>query len=169
MDACYKQSRDEMKGRFADDHYDPNIGGLYELERNDYQGRDFPRGYEGKLIKGLNFCVPRMNVMPDGIRVIFMRRHPEEIRQSYAAFFNKQLLNIDRVGQNMESIIERIENRKDVLSLDVFWYRDVVSEPLRHFELLQRSGWPVSAVRASETVDPQYCRFKLEDLTVGIV
>ena len=54
LDACYKQSREEMKNRYADEHYDPNIGGLYELERKDYQKPNFPRDYEGKLIKCLN-------------------------------------------------------------------------------------------------------------------
>jgi len=43
MNASYKQSRDEMKSRFADEFYDPNIGGLYELEREDYQKKTFQK------------------------------------------------------------------------------------------------------------------------------
>ena len=88
MDACYRQSRDEMKNRFADEHYDPNIGGLYELERGDYQKPDFPKGYEGKLIKALNQGIPKMAVMPE-IRAVFMRRDAEEIRQSYMPFLGR--------------------------------------------------------------------------------
>ena len=53
MDASYKQSRDVMKDHYADEYYNPNIGGLYELEKQDYQKWDFPRDYEGKLIKAL--------------------------------------------------------------------------------------------------------------------
>jgi len=63
LDAEYKQSRDEMKNRYSDKNYDPNIGGLYELERQDYMGLDFPNKYTGKLIKGLNNIIPNMCVM----------------------------------------------------------------------------------------------------------
>ena len=48
LEACYRQSREEMRLRFADEHYDPNVGGLYELEREDYREKGFPRKYEGK-------------------------------------------------------------------------------------------------------------------------
>ena len=168
MDACYKQSRDVMKNRFADEHYDPNIGGLYELERQDYREFGFPQKYEGKLIKALNNAVPRMAVMPHGIRVVFMRRDTEEIRQSYDAFFDQQLRNINHLDRNMEDIIERIRNRKDVLSLDVLWYRKVLESPLEHLKTLRMNAWPIDAKAAASVVDPTLCRFKLENLTVGI-
>jgi len=169
MEVCYKQSRDVMKNRFADELYDPNIGGLYELERKDYQEFGFPNKYKGKLIKALNHGVPHMAAMPEGIRVVFMRRNPEEIRQSYDAFFGQQLRNVDHLERNMEDVIERIKNRKDVKSLDIFWYRDVVEEPLKHFQRLKEHSWLIDPEKAAATVDPQYYRFKLENLTVGIV
>jgi hypothetical protein len=107
--------------------------------------------------------------MPDGIRVVFMRRDQEEIRQSYQAFFNKQLQNLEHLERNMADILERINNRKDVLSLHEFWYREVIAQPLAHFETLQDAGWPINPVRAAMTVDPKYCRFRRENLTVGVI
>ena len=169
MEACYRQSRDEMKSRYADEHYNPNDGGLYELEPQDYRRWGFPQSYEGKLIKALTMGVPRMAVMEHGIRVVFMRRDVEEIRQSYLAFFDHELQNIEHLERNMADIIQRIGNRKDVLSLDVFWYRQVVEQPLRHFELLESHGWPVDVAASVAVVDPQCCRFRLENLTVGII
>lgn len=169
MDAVYRQSRDVMKNRFADEQYDPNIGGLYELEKRDYRALDFPRGYEGKLIKALNLAIPRMNVMPDGIRVVFMRRDPEEIRQSYLAFFNRNLSNVEKLNQNMENVLACIRNRRDVLSLDIFWYRKVIEEPLRHFQSLMDHGWPVDPSLAAGVVDPQYCRYRIEGLELGVL
>lgn len=168
LDACYQQSRDVMKNRFADSHYDPNVGGLYELEKRDYKCLDFPRQFEGRLIKGLNMCVVTMNIMSD-IKVVFMRRDSEEIRQSYDAFFDKQLGAIGNLNKRMAGIIERIENRRDVSSLNVFWYRDVVDDPHTYFQILQRNGWPIDVIKAASVVDPHYCRFRLENLTVGIV
>ena len=118
MNTAYKQSRDIMKNRFADEHYNPNIGGLYELEMKDYKEFGFPCKYKGKTIKALNYAIPRMSVMPDGIRVIFMRRNSEEIRQSYDGFFGQQLQDIDNLDGIMKDIIKRIKNRRDVLSMD---------------------------------------------------
>ncbi len=169
ISASYRQSRDVMKNRFADDQYDPNIGGLFELQRQDYRKPNFPKGYEGKLIKALNMGVPRMDVMPDGIRVVFMKRDPEEIRQSYDAFFGKSLRDVDAIKKSMDSNIKRIQNRKDVKSLDVFWYRDVVKEPKKYFQILKDHGWPIDVVKCVAVVDPKYCRFKKEELTVGII
>ena len=54
MNAAYRISREKMREHYADEFYDPNIGGLYELERKDYQSFYFPRQFEGKLIKALN-------------------------------------------------------------------------------------------------------------------
>ena len=168
MDAEYRQSRDVMKNHFADEHYDPNVGGLYELEGKDYKAPDFPKQYDGKLIKGLNACIVRMAVMKNGIQVVFMRRDAEEIRQSFDAFFGRQLNSIDRINSQMELFIERILNRRDVKTCHVFWYREVVEQPLHHFKILADAGWPIDPQKASDVVDPKYCRFKLENLTVGV-
>jgi hypothetical protein len=169
MDACYRQSRDVMKNRHADEFYDPNIGGLYELAKRDYQMLGFPNRYEGRLIKALNQSIPRMAVMTNGIRVVFMRRHREEIRQSYAAFFGTQLQSMAHLDTIMENTVKKIENRKDVLSLDVFWYRDVIEHPLSHFKILRSHGWPIDIQKAISVIDPQYYRFRIENLTEGVM
>ncbi len=168
METAYKADRDKMKNHYADEHYDPNIGGLYELERQDYKNPDFPRSFEGKLIKALNIGVPRMAVMPNGIRVAFMRRDKEEVRQSYDAFFGQQL-KVDNLDERMEKIKEVILNRKDVISFNEFWFREVIDNPYKHFQILEDGGWPIDIDKCTDMVDPKYCRFKLENLTVGIL
>lgn len=168
LKAEYKQSRNEMKNHFADENYDPNIGGLYELERNDYMEFGFPEKYKGKLIKGLNLSIPRMAVMSNGIRVVFMMRDPEEIRQSYEGFFGTPLQNIDHYERNMKNIIKQIKNRKDVLSIHIFQYREVLENPLKHFQILKDDGWAINPEECIKVIDSKYCRFKKEILTEGI-
>ena len=168
METAYKADRDIMKNHYSDEHYDANIGGLYELERQDYKDPNFPRDYEGKLIKALNISVPRMAVMPNGIRVVFMRRDKEEIRQSYDAFFGQQL-RVDNLDERMEAIKEKILNRKDVISFNEFWFREAIDKPREHFQILKNDGWPIDVDKAVDMIDPKYCRFRLENLTVGIV
>lgn len=166
MNACYKQSRDIMKNHFADGQYDPNIGGLYELERRDYLEWGFPGKYKGKLIKCLWGGLIKMDVMPK-IKIVFMRRNPEEIRQSYLAFFGKNLENADKIDRNLDYAIRMMKNRKDV-DIDVFWYRDVVERPREHFQILKNHGWPIDVDKCVEIVNPKYCRYKIENLVIGI-
>ena len=96
MKAINKQSRDKMKNRYKDEHYDPNIGGLYELEINDYLKFDFPKKYKGKLIKMLWGGVANFAPM-SSVRIVFMLRDEEEIRQSFDAFFGRQITKIKNI------------------------------------------------------------------------
>jgi hypothetical protein len=171
LEAVYAPSREDMRKKYADSHYDPNEGGLYELEREQYQALDFPRAYDGKLIKCLNMGVVTMAVMPRGIQVVFMRRDAEEIRQSYDAFFGKQLgmMDVESFQKRMDMIIERIGNRNDVATCNSFWYRAVVDCPLEHFIGLAESGWPIDPYKAASVVNPELCRFRREELTEGVL
>ena len=171
LEAVYAPGRDDMRKKYADDQYDPNEGGLYELEREQYQAIDFPRAYDGKLIKCLNMGVVTMATMPDGIMCVFMRRDVEEIRQSYDAFFGKQLgmLDPDTFQRRMDLIYERIENRWDVESLTELWYRNVVEYPLLAFASMANQGWPIDPEKAAAVVKPELCRFRREELTEGVL
>ena len=109
-----------------------------------------------------------MLVMPEGIRVVFMRRDSEEIRQSFQAFFDKQIPLGPQFQKRMDEIVAMIRNRKDVLSCHEFNYRNVVDDPLAHFEILQADGWEIDPQKAAAVVDPEYCRFRREELDVGV-
>lgn len=171
LQAVYAASREDMRKKYADGDYDPNSGGLYELERSDYQAIDFPRAYDGKLIKCLNQGVVTMATMPKGMQVIFMRRDVEEIRQSYDAFFGKQLgmLEPETFQRRMDLTVEKIRNRRDIITCSEIWYRDVIEDPLYWFIRLNMLGWPIDTELAAAVVDPELCRYKLEDLEVGVL
>lgn len=171
LEAVYAPSREDMRRKYSDSDYDPNEGGLYELEREQYQAIDFPRAYDGKLIKCLNMGVVTMATMPYGIMCVFMRRDVEEIRQSYDAFFGKQLgmLDPETFQRRMDLIVERIENRWDVTSLTQLWFRQVVDNPMMYFRQLAEEGWPIDPVKAAAVVNPELCRYKVEELEVGVL
>lgn len=168
MTACYRQSRDEMKARFADAHYDPNVGGLYELERTDYLKPDFPRGYEGKLIKALRMGPARMAVMPGGSRVLFMRRDAEEIRQSCMAFFGSADWTVEGIESQVRQSLEAIRNRRDTEVMEVP-YRSVVEHSAEWFARIRDFGFPIDAEKAAAVVSDQHLRYRRENLEVGIV
>ncbi len=168
IETVYAKNRDEIKDVFADKNYNPNDGGLYELERTDYLSANFPRKFKGKLIKALLGALDRMRVMPK-IKIIVMKRNPEEIRQSYFAFFGQKLPVTDKQLEEMyKETIMSLANRKDT-EYKEFWYRDVVKEPLKYFQELKEWGWPIDPQKSAQIVDPSLLRYKLESLEVGIV
>lgn len=170
LDAVYNPVRDKMNKQFGDDKYVPNPGGFYELTAADFKDRMFPTKYKGKLIKILYAGLPRCCV--GNYQVVFMLRDPEEIRQSFEAFFENgdhtHFRNrIKTYHEDMEEAIARLRNRKDT-TVTVLHYRDVVNDPFWAFSLLKESGWPIDVDKAAAVVDPSQCRFKLEELEIGI-
>lgn len=168
MEACYRASREEMRLHFADQHYDPNVGGLYELERNDYLAPDFPHGYEGKLVKVLRMGVAQMNVSPSGVRVLFMRRDPEEIRQSYMAFFGRTDMTTDNIEAMVTRSLAMARNRRDTDVMEVP-FRGVVDDPLAWFERIKAFGFAINVSAAAAVVRPDLLRYRREELEIGIV
>lgn len=162
----YNKARDRMNRQYGDKHYQPNKDGFYELSRQEYRQFGFPRMYQGKLLKCMYGGLWQMVV--GDYKVVFMMRDPEEIRQSFEAFFSRPLPPMfKRYKEVMGDTIEMLKNRKDT-QVDIFEYREVISDPLRHFKLLKAHGWPIDIIRAAKIVDPKKIRFKKENLTIGI-
>lgn len=168
MDAIAREGRDQMRLQHTDEFYDPNEGGLYEIESKDAKDPNFPAQFKGKLIKVLNAGTTHLDVM-QRIKVVYMRRDYEEVRQSYQAFFDSAFGgNEEKYLENVERNIRLLGNRKDV-DLIVLWYRDVVQNPTKAFTLLKKGGWPIDIQKAVAVVRPELCRFRHEELEVGII
>lgn len=168
MQVAYRASREEMRLHYADSHYDPNVGGLYELERADYLKPDFPCGYEGKVVKVLRMGVAQMGVVPSGIRVLFMRRDTEEIRQSYMAFFGRADVTTDQIDAVVSRSLTLAKNRRDTLVMEVP-FRGVVESPAAWFGRICDFGFGIDVAKAAAIVDENLLRYRYEDLEVGIV
>lgn len=165
--ARYDKSRRQMKEEYGDEHYDPNEGGFFELSRQEYQKRKFPRGYEGCLIKCLRDGVVdkpfNFQVMYEGVRLVFMRRDFDEIRRSWRAFFGTKYPyeeTAEEHQQKMLEILERVQNREDFLSVDVFRYPKLVDDPLRYFKILESHNWPINPYESAKVVNPDLYRHR---------
>ena len=166
LSPAFNPERDRMNEVFGDEHYQPNPNGFYELSRKEYQETGFPRGYEGKLIKILFGGINR--IVAGNYKIIFMRRDFEEIRQSYEGFFGNVLqITENELIAKIEDAIGILKQRRDVDITEV-WYRDVIEDPLKVFTFLKGRGWPIDPEKAAEVVNPELCRFRLENLEVGI-
>jgi len=173
MEPAFNAKRDEMNEKYGDENYQPNPAGFYELNRKEYKQKDFPLMYKGKLVKCLFGGLGRFPVAK--YQIVFMMRNPEEIRQSFDAFFEsipitqrqQVTLFLQNYDEVMEDVIAHLKNRRDT-HLIVLNYRDVVKNPLEKFEHLFRCGWPINPIKAAQSVDPKLCRFRIENLTIGI-
>lgn len=167
MAAAWSSERDGVAHAHADGMYHPNRSGLYEVPLREYTDADFPLKYQGKLIKVMSWGLDGLAVNPQGYRVVLMQRDPEEIRQSYEAFFSQPLRMpwLEQYAERMERAVKMLRNRNDVLSIDVLQYRELVANPLTELALLD---WPIDVRAAAAVIDPKQCRFKRELLTVGI-
>lgn len=159
--------RDGLRKNFKDKYYDPNKCGLYELTDNDYRDFRFPMMYEGKVIKCMWYYLP--NLIAGNYKVVFMMRNPEEVRQSYMAFFNQSNLgSLENFKERMKIAINRLKVRNDI-EVIVFQYREVVENPNKHFQILKDNGWEIDIKKASSVIDPKLCRYKIEELEIGVV
>lgn len=167
LDGLYDPSRNVMNKTFGDHTYMPNSGGFFEPSKKQLSEIGFPRNYDGKLMKVLHGGITKL--APMDYKVVLMRRDPEEIRQSYEAFFqsNGKHPIFDKVTELIDLVEEHINNRKD-MSLTVLHYRDVVADPLSAFCQLSEDGWPIDVPKAASIVDPEQCRFRLEKMVVGL-
>ena len=170
MPAAWSEHRNELAAAHADDKYHPNRGGLYEINLKEYGGLRFPLDYQGKLIKVMLWGLDSLAVNPEGYRVIIMRRDPEEIRQSYEAFFQgSKCPPLKEYTERIERARAMLENRRDVQSVSVVSYREhLVAKPEQTMIGLRGSGWPIDPLESAAVIDPEQYRFRLERLTVGI-
>lgn len=166
LTSAYNPVRDELNKIYGDRHYQPNPGGFYELTKDDYFSEDFPKKYEGKLVKLLGRGLIKLPTWE--YKIVFMLRPCEEIRQSYEAFFScpaPRMLIVYK--QIMQKIIKQAKARKDI-DIITLSYPDVVANPESAFKRLVTKDWPINVAKATEIVDPILYRFRSKRLTRGI-
>lgn len=161
LDPEYNRMSDLMNNTSPMD-YIPNPNGFYQ-----FTGKVdslFYDRYNGKVLK----CyIKNLLKLPEGeYKLLILRRKPEEIRASMAKWTPFQSWGMDEVltyfdDMYFNALIEKLSERKDIeiISLN---YADIVKDPQTEFQKLVDAGWPINAKAASEMVDPELHRFKLE-------
>jgi hypothetical protein len=143
--------------------YNPNPHGFYELSLEDQRHPWFPTRHWGKLIKVL--YVPLVGLAPGQYRVVFMMRHPHEIRDSYRALGEATAQqpigweNDDQYTALMQRFMAAASMRADMDVLEV-WYADVIADPARAFARIRDFGFPIDVDAAARAVDPALYRHR---------
>ena len=169
MIAEWSEKRNQMADIYSDEYYKPNPNGLYEIPLSEYTEKNFPLKYQDKLIKVMIWGLHTLSVNPAGYKIIIMRRDPEEIRQSYEAFFNKKCPDLSEYHEKIQLIKTILDNRKDVYNAIIVDYIDLINNPKEIFNNLKiNSQWDFDVDKASTIINPAEYRFRKELLTIGI-
>lgn len=156
LEAVWDKEHEGELDKWKTKEYDPNPHGYYELSVDIYNDREFPKQYEGKLVKILSGHVPKIAV--GNYKIVFMLRDPKEIEISLIKMMRQvPAIDIKRYDEEMERAINAIKNRRDC-ELTVFHYKDVVKEPFPYFNRLVHRGWPIDPWAAAAKVDPKLYR-----------
>lgn len=160
MEVARSRDRDRrMNDRWGEadspNPYVPNDE-YYELDSEDYRKPDFPKPYEGKLIKCLWGGITRLPV--GEYRVVFMRRPRAEIQTSLIAFFGHSMPVVDApdFDQLMDRIVSILRDRRSFRTVDEVWYGDVLADPVSVFRSLD---WPIDPVKAASVPERSKARF----------
>ncbi len=104
--------------------------------------------------------------------VIYMRRTPSEIKESYEKAFPNDLFEKhfrdwpNHYWALMEPIKHLMEMRPDVNIVEL-WYGDVIKNPQKEFSKLVASGMEFDLMKACDTVDPTQHRIRHGNLHNG--
>jgi hypothetical protein len=163
LETSYNPDRDKLLGQCGDEFYSMNPDSLMEIALHEYRQPGFPLQYEAKLIKVMQWGL--VGLEPHAYRVVFMRRDPEEIRQSYEAAMGVKLGRgfQARYEKDTAHALRLVYNRRDV-AVHECRYADVVADPLPIF---QRLGWPIDCAAAAAVISPDRYRFQRSKLQEG--
>lgn len=138
-------------------HPETNQGGYFEPTLEEMRDLHFPSAADGMVVK---FHAPWriLGCMEPGYRyrVIIMRRDPREIVASLARFNNGllttgDLATFNRYYEYIDKAVSLVHNRRDVESVTIADYDDVLTDPLAFFQGL---GWPIDTQKAASEVKP---------------
>jgi hypothetical protein len=162
LEAAYTPAWDSMAS--APNGYAQNPHGFYELSVGEQRHPWFPMLHWGKLIKVQ--YVQLVGLAPGRYRVVFMMRHPREIRMSYQALGEataRQRLdwsNEDDYRPLMKRFMAAAAIRADMQLLEV-WYSHVLADPLRSFVTIRDFGFPIDPRLAATAIDPALYRHRV--------
>jgi len=152
-----------MKVVLSDGTYIANEEFL-EVALGEYNEINFPLQYDGKLITVFHWGIGKL--ASHKYRIVFMLREYEEINESWNRMKNdlvKIPLTKGQYYQRMSETLKIMHERPDIDYL-IFLYEEVVKNPLKHFEILKAKRWPIDPYKASEIVNDELHRVKMEEV-----
>lgn len=123
-----------------------------------FETPEFPRQYEGQLLKCLMAGMHPLWPLEGGYRVVQLWRDPRVIRKSWEmagdAFPPPPGWLPDGYMVRMAACSAMLKNRRDVISHHDLWFPDVLDDPVGVFQMLKDDGWPIDVEKAAAVVDP---------------
>ena len=161
LDGVYSEQRQHITDKIPEGEYNPNPNGFYECVSVNPQ---IMEASDGKVIKVFGKeLVGMQHVFDNGLRVVYMTRPFDDVIASLRLLGGKKPKakpidqdRIDKFAEDQAAIVKLLNNRKDIKSLTVLSFYDVVEYPRTHFEILAEGGWPIDPDKCAAAVNPNY-------------
>lgn len=145
-----------------DGEYLVQPGDLYECTEAERRQPNWPRQHDGKVVKVVTPWLGQLAV--HDYVVVFMRRDPEEIRQSVQGAFRARV-SADYLDRVVAEALLTFRNRKDVRVVREVWYRELLNDPIKALRALDLG---LDLAEAAGAIDPACYRFRREHLLEGV-
>lgn len=166
----WKEQQKESRRRKQEnpDWYDPNPNGYFELTNGVPRRPEFPRMFEGQLIKVLYRFLPAL-ASGGKYKIVWMLRDPVEIKASFdrmngnnggIAIRNPGWKTPEEYYNLKKNFMALVDQRPDMEFIQV-WYNDVIADPKAVFERIA-TFLPIDPAKAAATVDPALYRNRAE-------
>jgi len=168
----WSRERDHaMNTKHGDKEFKPNES-YREVPLWEYDQPNFPKKYDGGLIKVMSWGLHKICDMPH--RIIFMMRDPMKIADSYERSFGEPLCEtIDGICAPVEDledygfdswskiycsrvkqIVRQARSRKGCLSITPINYNKLLLNPNKYLKKIQNNGWPIDEM-AERVINPE--------------
>jgi len=134
-----------------------NPGGYWEPDPQEKYELDWPLKAKNHAIKILAPWRWLPVMTRHEYRILIMWRNPKEIEKSIKKINKGVVPAKDRqilhsYSDFMKKGVELANNRKDVKSVTVLNFADVIDDPIEEFKDLQNDGWPINVEKAASVV-----------------
>lgn len=144
-----------------DERYEVNPDKFYEVGQKEYMRFGFTSELpDNCCVKIQAIGLPILSAAK-GYKIIYMRRDPEAIKESYIKAFGPKNWPYSNWPDHYWQLLDGVKGimgvRRDVELLEL-QYEDVLSDPTGSMERIKAMGVPINVNRAAGVIDPKWNR-----------
>lgn len=163
VDLFYSELREKRMQKNNKEDYEVNPA-FYEVGRDEYMRLGFTTELPDDVAVKIQALGLPIISAAKGYLIIYMRRDPSAIRESFINAFSEEEFNSlysdwpSYYFSLMDGVKGIMQARRDVTLVE-FWYDDVLADPKKAFEIIKANGLEIDVEAAAKAVEPERCRY----------
>ena len=164
IEPVYSHKRDRKMKMNDKKDYPVNPHGFYEVGQSEYMRLGFTTELPDEICVKIQAIGLPILAAAKGYKIIYMRRDPNIIKQSYIKSFGKVAFDESysdwptHYWNLLDSVKAVMQQRRDVELLEV-QFNEMIDNPLKVFTQIQAMGVPIDIIAAVATIEPELRRY----------